>query len=46
MKGNQVLGQYPEDITDAGPLTLGRGAFSFFIACLRSSCLALIYSLQ
>lgn len=27
VKGKQVLGQYPEDITDAGPLTLGRGAF-------------------
>ncbi len=25
MKGGQVLGTYPDDITDQGPLTLGRG---------------------
>ena len=25
VKGGQILGEYPEDITDDGPLTLGRG---------------------
>ncbi len=25
VKGGQIKGQYPEDITDEGPLTLGRG---------------------
>ena len=28
VKGAQILGQYPEDITDDGPLTVGRGKFS------------------
>ena len=25
VKGGEVLGKYPEDITDDGPMTLGRG---------------------
>ena len=25
VKGGEILGKYPEDITDEGPLTLGRG---------------------
>lgn len=25
MKGGKVLGQYPDDLTDEGPLALGRG---------------------
>jgi hypothetical protein len=25
VKGGKVLGQYPDDLTDEGPLVLGRG---------------------
>ena len=28
VRGAQVLGQYPEDITSESPLTIGRGKFS------------------
>jgi uncharacterized protein (DUF1501 family) len=28
VKGGRILGEYPEDITDEGPLTLGRGKYT------------------
>ena len=30
MKGGKILGEYPDDIKDSGPLTLGRGKPSAF----------------
>lgn len=31
VKGGQILGEYPESITDEGPLTLSRGKLTFLL---------------
>ena len=36
VKGAQVLGQYPDDISNEGPLILQRGKFSMFIVKINS----------
>ncbi len=37
MKGRQVLGKYPEDLTNEGPLILERGTFNsvLLLCCVK-----------
>lgn len=34
VKGRKILGQYPDDLTDDGPLTLSRGE-TFFLQIIK-----------